>query len=371
MSEHPYGWLSFLPPIVAIVLAIITRRVIASLLLGLFVGTMVLARGNVVTAIGQLCNEHLWGKFTDSSTLHIFTFTLLMGVMVGIINRAAGMRGLVDVITPIANNRRRGQLVAWLLGLFVFFDDYANTMLLGNTLRPLTDRLKISREKLAYLVDSTAAPVSGLALVSTWVAGEIGYITDGVQNINADANWNPFSLFVASIPYRFYVLWALAFVPMVALLGRDFGPMLAAERGQTGVDDDAHEARHSNDPTAPDEDTPARWFNAVIPIVVTVAAVLWFLFQSGLENSAAGTVYDRLAWGESQGFGVEAIDPRLIPQFATYDVDGNQVISLAEFEAWFAATDDFSFSLADIFGNADSYGALLWARWPARRQRSC
>ncbi len=360
MSEHPFGWLSFLPPIVAIVLAIFTRRVLASLLFGLFVGALVLARGNVVVAVGQLCSVHLWGKLTDSSTLHIFTFTLLMGVMVGIINRGAGMRGLVDAMTPIANNRKRGQLVTWLLGLFVFFDDYANTMLLGNTLRPLTDRLKISREKLAYLVDSTAAPVSGLAIVSTWVAGEIGYITDGVQNINADANWNPFSLFVASIPYRFYVLWTLAFVPMIALLGRDFGPMLAAERGQTGFDDDEFGTRRDRDPTAPDEDTPARWFNAVIPIVVTVAAVVWFLFQSGLNNCAAGTIYDRLAWGQPQGFRANAIDERLSSQFSTYDVNGDQAISLEEFEAWFAGSDDFSFSLSDIFGNADSYGALLW-----------
>ncbi len=269
-------------------LAIITRRIIASLLIGIFVGCLVLSHGDPLQALEQLCSQHLWAKLIDSNTLHIFFFTMLMGVMVGVINRGAGMKGLVNAVAPIAHTRRRGQFATWVLGLFIFFDDYANTMLLGNTLKPLTDRLKISREKLAYLVDSTAAPVSGLALVSTWVAGEIGYVTDGIQNIEGTVNWNPFSLFVASIPYRFYVLWALAFVPMIALLGRDFGPMLRAERDRLLEDDAIEIDQIATDPTAPDPETPARWINAVIPILVTVAAVVWFLYSSGAESLHAG-----------------------------------------------------------------------------------
>ena len=317
--EHPFAWLSLVPPLAAIVLAILTKRVLLSLLLGIFFGALVLKNWDVPSAVGHMVESHLWNKLIDSDTLHVFFFTILMGTMVGMINRAAGMRGLVNALTPLASNRKRGQLTTWFLGLFVFFDDYANTMLLGNTLKPLTDKLKIAREKLAYLVDSTAAPVAGLALISTWVAGEIGYVQSGLDSLPVGDSWNAFAIFVQSIPYRFYVLFALIFVPIVALMGRDFGPMLKAERKALEATDplgpveetDAGAATVHRDPTAPAEETPSRWFNAVIPIFVTVGAVIYFLYTSGS-----------------------------------------------------ASTD--SDKLMDIFGEADSYSSLLWgALWGA------
>ncbi len=309
MAEHPYGWLSLLPPLVAIVLAIATKRVVLSLLVGIFAGGLVLSHGDPFSAIAGTLSEHLWPALADEDKLHVFAFTTLMGVMVGIISRAAGMRGLVDLLTPWARSRRGGQLTTWALGLFVFFDDYANTLLLGNTLRPLTDRLKISREKLAYLVDSTAAPVSGLALVSTWVAGEIGYIQDGLEKLPAEVDWSALGLFLQSIPYRFYVLWALAMVPLVALLNRDFGPMWRAEQDAlAGVDaSDAGESL-AHGPTDPGEHTPARWYNAVVPIMVTVAVILAIMYQTGRR----------------------AFPPDADP------------------------------SWMDVFGEADAYGSLLW-----------
>ncbi len=111
----------------------------------------------------------------------------------------------------------------------IFFDDYANCMLLGNTLAPVFDRLKLSREKLSYIVDSTAAPVAGLAVVSTWIAVELAYLQEGLANTGAAdaAAASPFELFVACIPYRFYVIQALLLVMLIAVLNRDIGPMLA------------------------------------------------------------------------------------------------------------------------------------------------
>ncbi|MEE2639115.1 MAG: Na+/H+ antiporter NhaC family protein [Planctomycetota bacterium] len=319
VSEHPYGWLSLVPPLAAIVLAILTRRVIVSLLLGIFFGALILKNWEVPQAISHMCSDHLWQQLTDGDTLHVFFFTILMGTMVGMINRAAGMRGLVNALTPLASNRKRGQLTTWFLGLFVFFDDYANTMLLGNTLKPLTDRLRIAREKLAYLVDSTAAPVAGLALISTWVAGEIGYVQAGLDSLPVGDSWNAFSIFVQSIPYRFYVLFALLFVPVVALLGRDFGPMLKAEKNaiRQGIDTSTERKGAQGteihvDPTAADPETPARWFNAVIPIFVTVGAVIYFLYTSGAENTDStklmdifgeSSSYSSLLWGALWGAG--------------------------------------------------------------------
>ena len=171
----------------------------------------------------------------------------MMGSLIGVITRCGGMQGLIEFVSPLASTRRRGQLTAWLLGLVVFFDDYANTILLGGTLRPICDRLKISREKLAYLVDSTAAPVAGLALVSTWVAVEIEYVRNGLNNIESDLGQNAFNLFLASIPYRFYIIMALLFVPLTAILGRDFGAMLKAERRR--LQSDSIDSRHPDSGT--------------------------------------------------------------------------------------------------------------------------
>ena len=331
MNDHPYQWFSLLPPVVAIGLAMVTRRIVASLVAGVFVGSVVLTwdsgQGALgfrpVAAVTQAATEQLWPALVNPDKLSVFAFTLLMGAMVGVISRGGGMRGLVDCVTPLARTRRRGQFAAWLLGLFIFFDDYANTMLLGHTLRPLTDRLRISREKLAYLVDSTAAPVSGMALISTWVAGEIGYVADGLAKLPAGLDWNTQSaaveLFVASIPFRFYVIWALLFVPMIALLGRDFGAMLKAERRalRGKVSDDSQFGGQEAPDSADDEyesseETPARWFNAVLPILVTVAAITSLMYQSGYAAVTA------------------AADSEQLP------------------------------TLQNIFGNSDSYGSLLW-----------
>ena len=286
MVEHPYGWLSLTPPLAAIVLAIVTKRVIPSLLAGIFVGALITAHGNPLLAIPHTLETQLWKTLIDAGKLRVFSFTLLMGATVGVISRSGGMRGLVDLVSPWAKTRRRGQLTTWLLGLFIFFDDYANTLLLGNTLRPLCDRLKISREKLAYLVDSTAAPVAGLALVSTWVAVEIEYVAEGLSNLDPALGLSAFSLFVASIPYRFYVLMALVFVPLTALLQRDFGPMLAAERDRIRRDKvvDYPDRLASPYPTEPEPSTPARLYNAVLPIGLTVAVVVWLMVATGVSH---------------------------------------------------------------------------------------
>ncbi len=282
MEPHPYGWLSLAPPVVAIVLAIATRRAVLSLLAGIFCGALITTGWQPLTALYDTCEIHLWPTFINPGKLRVFSFTLLMGAMVGVICRSGGMQGLIGLISPFAKTRRGGQIVTWLLGLVIFFDDYANTLLLGNTLRPLFDRLKISREKLAYLVDSTAAPVAGLALVSTWVAVEIEYVRDGLEMLGPDSQLQAVDLFIASIPYRFYVLAALLFVPLIAIVGRDFGPMLKAERKRLRGDDDNLLADTLMEVDT-DNTPPARWYNAVLPIALTLVVVMILLYVTGLQ----------------------------------------------------------------------------------------
>lgn len=304
MEPHPYGWLSLVPPLVAIVLAIATRRAVLSLVTGIFCGALLTTGGNVFQALYDTCEVHLWPTFTDPGKLRVFCFTMLMGSMIGVICRSGGMQGLIGLISPLAKTRRGGQLTTWLLGLVVFFDDYANTMLLGNTLRPVCDRLKISREKLAYLVDSTAAPVAGLALVSTWVAVEIDYVREGLEILGPEVDLAAIDLFVGSIPYRFYVLMALLMIPMIAITGLDFGPMLSAERRRAR---DEVDAQSLNDelmaPADGDSKTPpARWYNAVLPIVATLGIVMMLLYvtgKQGLDSEAEPTLRNILGSAQS------------------------------------------------------------------------
>ena len=294
-TEHAYGILSLLPPAVAIVLAMLTRRVVLSLLLGIVMGALVISSGRLDQATVLVFEGFLWPAFTDDGHLRVFAFTSLMGAMVGVMARSGSMQAIVQMLIPVARTRRRGQCVTWLAGLIIFFDDYANTLLVGATFRPLAERLKISREKLAYLVDSTAAPVAGLAILSTWVAAEIGYIELGLQDLEfAENPGGGFRMLIASIPYRFYAINALAFVVMVAATGRDFGPMLQAELRRSRAPDSG--ALQGTE----DERLKTKrhaWLFAVLPIVFLFVVVLFVLFATG-SQAAQQVAPDSSSWFE-------------------------------------------------------------------------
>jgi Na+/H+ antiporter NhaC len=328
-ETFPLGWLCVLPPLLTISLAIATQRVVVSLLLGIMlavglmlthpaatpapaaldsqttlqaspsqgdsaVGTASLASNEepvarsssnwLVRFVYSLCEEHLWKSLFNESHLRVFAFTSLLGMQVALIHRAGGMQGIVAWTMPFARSRRGGQVLTWFLGLVIFIDDYANTLLLGSTMRPLTDRLKISREKLAYLVDSTAAPVSGLALVSTWVATEISSMQVGYSDAGIDIGSDTFGIFIQTIPGRFYILYTLLFVLLCALLCRDFGPMLTAERrAQREPNEDEPDTGDSTQAAA-----PPRALNAILPISITVAVVVWLLIVTGQQKLGTG-----------------------------------------------------------------------------------
>ena len=287
MPDHPFGWWSLAPPCVAIIAAIATRQVLPSLLAGVLIGVMVLTAESPPTTPGEAlllpivaAEEHLWAPLADGDHVRIFPFTLLMGAMVGVIAESGGMQSLVESLTPLARSRAGGQFLTWLLGLIVFFDDYANTLLVGHTMRPLCDRLHISREKLAYIVDSTAAPVAGVAIVSTWVAGEISYIEEGFAALPESAAANGFEVFLRTIPYRFYVLLALMMVPLVGLLGRDAGPMWTAERRAVrGVAESIAATTH-------DRCFRGHWLMAVLPILAMLTVTLSLLVATGYQDAA-------------------------------------------------------------------------------------
>jgi Na+/H+ antiporter NhaC len=300
-----FGWLSLVPSLLTIGLAIATRRVVLSLMLGLVAGTLILLPGptsffaqspelagrwdryllaSLLLAAEQLAEEHLWTSLADSDHLRVFVFTSLLGIQVALIHHSGGMRGVIASLAGAIHSRRRSLIVTWLLGLVIFIDDYANSLLVGSTMRPLTDRWRVSREKLAYLVDSTSAPVAGLALVSTWVAGEISYMLEGFANAGVDLEASAFGIFVQTLPYRFYPLFALLLVWMVIWSGRDFEPMASAEqrcrsglppRWQSATDELPVETLESQPVTA------SLIANGLLPLAVTLLVTLGLLWHTG------------------------------------------------------------------------------------------
>ena len=252
----PYApaWFSILPPLLAIALALIFKEVITALLAGIWLGALAVAGYDPLQATWRLVDEYIVPALgdTDGGHTQIVVFSLLLGGMVGMISRNGGTMGVVRAVAPLARNRRRGKIATMLAGLAIFFDDYANTLVVGNTMRPITDKLKVSREKLAYVVDSTAAPVAALVPISTWVGYEVSLIGDGLgsavgEATGADAAFlgglSPYAVFIETIPYLFYPLLALAFVFLTSAMNRDFGSMAKAEaRAAAGTADSTAKA---------------------------------------------------------------------------------------------------------------------------------
>ncbi len=275
------GWVSVLPAILAITIALTLRNVIPALLLGLWVGATALRSFTFEGAGRGLLDSFqvfVTGAIADFDRASIILFTMMIGGMVGIITRNGGMASIVRAIVSRAKTAVGGQVAVWLMGLMIFFDDYSNTLVVGNTARSLTDHLKVSREKLAYIVDSTAAPVACIALITTWIGYQIGLIDQALASIDGLSDVQAFSVFIHSIPYSFYPILAITFVLMISASGLDFGPMYKAEvRARNGrVKPETAEALPSiqGDELTPKDNIPLRALNAFIPIIALIVALL-------------------------------------------------------------------------------------------------
>lgn len=303
------AWTSVLPPLLAIFLALAFRSVIPALFVGIWVGAWAIegfSLPGLWLGLLDTVDVYVHDAVADADHAAIMVFTFMVGGMVGLVSRNGGMQGIVNRIVTWANTPRRGQLATWGLGLLIFFDDYANTLVVGNTARPLSDRLLISREKLAYIVDSTAAPVATVALVTTWIGYQVGLIGDGVSKIDG-VQEGSYSIFLNSIPYSFYPLLSILFVFAVAHYGRDFGPMYVAEERArtTGAllhpDAEVDHGAAAGAELQPDEAIPKRGFNAVLPLLVLVGGVLAGLWVTGEGDSIQAIIgsadsYRSLMW---------------------------------------------------------------------------
>ncbi len=282
---------SLLPPLVAIALAIATRRPIPSLFGGVLTGSVLfrLQSGSGPWAAlaegGQgVFTRYLYDKLSSGEKLQIVAFVALMLAMVGNLTLSGGIRGLMDRLSRLARGPRSTQITTYGMGLLIFFDDYANTILVGSTMRPLTDRYRVAREKLAYLVDSTAAPVAGLSLFSTWIAFEVSTYSAQLPAAGLSSDQG-YAVFIQTLPYRFYSWFTLALMGMLVVTGRDFGPMLTAERrarrlGQVVRPGAAPLASDAGALEMPAGVRPAAW-RAVVPVTAFLAVTLLIIALRG------------------------------------------------------------------------------------------
>lgn len=280
------GIATLLPPLLAILMALIFRQVVIALFAGVWLGAFLINDYATLRSFFYVVDHYVVDSLSgDGGAEHVSIgiFTLLLGGMVGVFSRIGGTQGVVNAISKLATTPRRGQLATWLMGIAVFFDDYTNTLIVGNTMRPITDKLKISREKLAYIVDSTAAPVACIAVITSWIGFEISLIKDAFDTLGVDRN--PFTTFVASVPYSFYPIVALLFGLMVAVSTRDFGPMLKAERRARTTGEllakKATPLSTIDTEVAFEAGRAPRWFNAAIPIAVVVIGTFVGLMVTG------------------------------------------------------------------------------------------
>ncbi len=320
-------WLSILPPMLVIILALAFKEVVSSLIIGIFVGAMIATHYAIDSSgifIGFLNSIDIYmvEAMADEGHVSVILFSTLIGGIVALISKNGGMQAVVDKISRRANSPKSGQMATWFLGVGIFFDDYANTLVVGNTMRPLTDRLKISREKLSYIVDSTAAPIAAIALITTWIGAELGYIQSALDQINAGESMiegGPYIIFLGSLKYAFYPVFALVFMLILIQRGRDFGPMHKAEvNARKGVVASNSKRIDSSelDEFAPQEGAKLNMWNGIIPILIVVLGTMLGLIYTGY---------------------------------------------MADPSVWSSEEFPFSRKLSIIIGNSDSYKGLLWA----------
>lgn len=317
-------WLSILPPLIAIMVALLIREVYSALFCGVWLGAGIIAYFQgfgffmaILKGFLLIIDTYIVESLVNSDHISIILFSMIIAATVALITKNGGMKGVMNRLSKYATSPRSGSFITWLLGVMIFFDDYANTLVVGNTMRPLADRLKISREKLAYIIDSTAAPVASVAFVTTWIGAELSYIQDGINKLNIDES--AYGVFFNSLAYSFYPFFTLAFILILIWKGVDYGPMLKAEARArqnlepTGIVEEEVDAELQDEVKVAKGINP-KSFNAVIPVLIIVFGTLGSLFYTG---------WDAQVWNDD---------------------------NLGFFD-----------KLSTTIGNADSFKALLWS----------
>lgn len=269
--EH-YGLFGIIPPLLAIILALVTKEVIISLTLGILSGTLIIAHGNPFLAI-IMFTDKVAAMTGDSWNVRILLFCALLGAFVSMLSKTGTTKSFGLWASKYLKTKKSVLLFTWFFGLIIFIDDYFNSLSVGTVMRPACDEKKISRAKLSYILDATAAPVCILAPISTWVVTVMSYIRDSEGF--ASLNMSEFIFFIRMIPYSIYPLLTLAFVVLISVWLKDFGPMKISEDNALNgklFDEELYGACPGNLETTSND--KAKWFDMVIAILILIIACI-------------------------------------------------------------------------------------------------
>lgn len=262
------GWMSVLPPLIAIVLAIITKEVLSSLLVGIVVGILIFTQGNIYAAI-KLLGELVGSRIAENGSMLLFLG--LLGCLVVVVTKAGGSFAYGKWASKRIKSKAGAQVATAILGMLIFIDDYFNCLTVGTVMRPVTDNYKVSRAKLAYLIDSTAAPICIIAPVSSWAASVIACFTDaGVDG--------GMTMFIKTIPFNLYAILTLVMVFYFCFARHEIGPMRSHEDVDNSLDAKQQkelEVEVSKNGTVMD---------LVVPVVALIFFTILFMYLTGYES---------------------------------------------------------------------------------------
>ena len=305
-----FGWLSILPPLLAIALAIRTKHVYISLILGIWLGWTIIHSWNPIHGLIQTVNS-LIAVFTDPDNTRVILFSAMIGAIITFTQYSGGMKGFVNWVVGKGHvrTRKKAGLLAWFLGFIIFIESSICVLVSGAATRPIFDKLKISREKLSYILDSTSAPKCVLIPLNAWGAFVIREL--GKQDVE-----HPIKYLLASIPYNFYAIFALLLVLFIILREKDFGPMKKAEH-RVRVENKL--LRNGAEPLISTEivsmkakkGIPPRAFNMVLPVATMVVTMPVALLISGKGNMMEGSGSVAVLWAVILGLVAGAIAYRV------------------------------------------------------------
>ncbi|MGM0432051.1 MAG: Na+/H+ antiporter NhaC family protein [Spirochaetota bacterium] len=278
-----FGLLSIVPPLVAIALAIITRKVLISLFVSIWIGGLIFSGGNPFSAVGVTFD---WMKevMTDGWNARFLVLVSFLGIGAALMFKVGGSHALIRSLQSKINNRKRAQLFAWVLGIIIFFNDYVNSVITGNASKDINAQYRVSREKLSYVLDATAAPMATIGPVSDWIGFQVSLIAAAFASISL-VDSQPYFAFLSSIQWNFYSILSLLAVPLL-IYGKDFGPMAKAElrslkTGKLIEDGDTPLSSVEMDLGEPVHPEKANVLYFILPLVTLIGVGIWALWYTG------------------------------------------------------------------------------------------
>lgn len=339
------AWLSIIPPLMAILLSLIFKEVVLSLFLSIFFGAYILTGfdvSGILKALLRVLDNYLLNALYDKEHLSLLIFSLFISGMVALVSKNGGLLGLVKFLEKKAHSPRSAQFMTYVMSIAIFYDNYANTLIVGNTMRHITDKYRISREKLAFIVHCTSGSIVSVALITTWVGAQLTYISDAAANMNMGES--PFAILVKSLQFAYYPAFMLFFILVLIFSRMDFNQMANAEVAarSSGVKNEMESGKIPENfeliKIPESEGNHAAWINVLIPVLSVLFAAFAGLIISGAEN-----VYEILS------------EKNLYNGSYSFMAIWDRVTLLDKEDV------NFFDKLGALLSNADFYLALLWA----------